>query len=78
MQKPTSESFHKHVNTLISVLVPPGGEEIEGVIQIKVVVAIEVPTNKVIDLLLGDLMEVLEFMHGAEFDDVEAVRKDTV
>ena len=43
---------------------------IKSLLQIKVVMSIEVSTDKFIDLRLGGGVEVLEFMHRLEFDDV--------
>ena len=51
---------------------------IERVFEVKVVVAIEVTTNKVVDLGLGSSVEVLELVHRLELDDVETVGKDAI
>lgn len=39
---------------------------------------IEMTSDKVINLLLGLDVEVLELVHGCEFLDVETVGKDTI
>lgn len=57
---------------------PSGSEHVQGVVEIEVVVAVEVTPDKVVDLLLREGVHVLEFVHGAELDDVQAVRQDTV
>jgi hypothetical protein len=41
-------------------------------------VAVEVTSDKVVDLGFGHGVEVLELVHGGEFDDVETVRQDAV
>lgn len=59
----------------------PLGKEatyIERVIQIEVKVAVEVTPNEFVDLRLGGRVQVLEFVHRLELDDVQAVGNDTV
>lgn len=73
-----SERFDKHVHALVPVLVTTGSKQVDGIIKIKVVVAIEMTTDKLVDLGLGGGMKVLKFMHGLKFDDVETVGKDSV
>ena len=46
------EGLHEHVDTLIPVLVTASGEEVKGVVQIKVIVAIKVTPDEVVDLVL--------------------------
>lgn len=70
--------FDKHIDTLVSVLVSAGSEKVECIIEIKVVVTIEMTSYKVIDNILLDGMQILEFVHGLEFDDVEPVRQNSV
>lgn len=74
----TSQRFNKHVNTLVPELVSPGGEHVDGVFQIKVVVSVEVTTNEFVDLLLGHCVQVLEFVHGRKLFHVQTVRQDTI
>jgi hypothetical protein len=40
--------------------------------------SIEVPTDKFVDLGLCGSVEILEFMHRLEFDDVQTIGKHTV
>ena len=51
---------------------------IEGVVQAEVEVPVEVPTDEVVDLCLGRLVEILELVHCLELDDIEAVRQYAV
>ena len=39
---------------------------------------VEMTSNKVVDLLLGLDVEVLELVHGSEFLDVQTVGEDSV
>ena len=39
---------------------------------------VEVATDEFVYLRLCSSVEVLEFVHGLEFDDVQTVRKDAV
>lgn len=72
------QRLDEHVDTLISEFVTTGCEDIDGVIRVKVVVAIKVTSNEIVDLLLGNLMQVLEFVDRRELCDVQAVRQHTV
>lgn len=72
------EGLDEHVAALVPVLVPAGREEVQRVIRVEVVVAVEVAAHEVVDLLLGLLVQVLELVHGAELCDVEAVGEHAV
>ena len=72
------QRLDEHVNTLISELITASGEEVQCVIHIEVVVAIEMSANKVVDLLFCLLVEVLELMNSRELCDVETVGKNTI
>jgi hypothetical protein len=74
----TCQRFDEHVHTLIPVLVPSRSEEVQRVLRIEVVVAVEMSSYEVIDLDLGLLMQVLELMGRRELLDVETVGQDTV
>lgn len=50
------EGFDEHIDTFVTVFIASRGEEIEGVVWFKVIVAIEVAAHKVVDLLLVYLM----------------------
>lgn len=56
------ERLDEHVDTLISILIATGGKDVDGVVGLKVVMTIKVSANKVVDLLLVDLMQVLELV----------------
>lgn len=51
---------------------------VKSVVQVKIVMSIEVTSNKIIDLCLGRGVQVLEFVHSLEFDDVETIWYNTV
>jgi hypothetical protein len=72
------QRLDKHVNTLIPELVTTSSEKIQCVIDIKVVVAIEMSADKVVNLLLCLLVQVLEFVHSRELCDVETVGQNAV
>ena len=70
--------FDKHIDTLVPILVSTGSEKVECIIEIKVVVAIKMTSYKVIDDILLDGMQILEFVHSLEFDDVKPIRQNSV
>ena len=73
-----SQRFDEHIAPLISVLVPPSSEKVKSIVRVEIVVAVEMPSYKVMDLLLRLLMEILELVHGRELDDIQSVRKDSI
>jgi hypothetical protein len=74
----TSQTLEEHVDTLVPVLVSSGSKHVHGVLHIKVVVTVKVTLDKLVDLGLGQGVEVLKLVHGLEFDHVETVGKNTV
>ncbi|KAI6766392.1 hypothetical protein HG531_011614 [Fusarium graminearum] len=72
------QRLNKHVNTLIPELVTTSSEKIECVINIEVVVAIEMSADKVVDLLLCLLVQVLELVNSRELCDVETIRQNAI
>ena len=72
------QGLDKHVHPFVAVLVSPSGEEIKSVIGVKVVVAVEVPSHEVVDLLLVLLMQVLEFMHCGKLLDIQSIGQHAV
>ena len=74
----TSERLDEHVDTLVAVLVPTCGEEVERVFQIEIVVSVEVALDELVDLGFGDGVKVLELVHGRELDHVETVGEHAV
>ena len=70
----TRESFDEHVKPLVSILVTAGRKYVERVVEVKVDVPVKVAANELVDLLLGGRVEVLELVHGLEFDDVQPIR----
>lgn len=39
---------------------------------------IKVTSDEIVNLLLGLNVEILEFVHSSEFDDIETVGQDTI
>jgi hypothetical protein len=74
----TSKRLDKHINTFIPKLVSTSSEQVERVVQIEIVMTIEMTSDKVVNLLLGLDVEVLEFVHGSELLDVETIGEDTI
>jgi len=74
----TGERLDEHVEALVAVLVPAGGEHVERVVEVKVEVTVEVTSHELVDLLLGHGVHVLELVHGRELVDVEAVGRHAV
>ena len=75
------------VHTLVAIFIAPGCEHlvesseaesenesethVERVIEIKIVVAVEVSPDEVVDLGLGGGVHVLELVHCLELNDIE-------
>jgi hypothetical protein len=72
------KGLDEHVQALVTVLIATSSEEIESVLEIKVVMTIKVTADKVVNTLLGDSMQVLELVHGRELDDVQSVWQDAI
>jgi len=51
---------------------------IEGIIQIKIVMTVEMASDKLVNLALAGRMEILELVHGLELDDVQAIWQDAI
>lgn len=74
----TGKRLDKHVDTFVAVLVSTSGEKVECVFQIEIVVTVEVSLDELVDLGLGNGVQVLELVHGREFDYIETIGQDTV
>jgi hypothetical protein len=68
------ESLDKHIHALIPVFVPPRREEVQCIIQVKVIMSIKMSTDKIINDVLLDGMQVLKLVHSLEFNHVETIR----
>ena len=77
-RKLTLEGLNKHVQTLVAVLVSSSGEKVKGVLQIEIIVAVKVASDKVVDAILRHCVQILELVHCLEFDDVESVGQHTI
>jgi len=69
----TGKRLDKHIDTLIPILIPPCGKHVQGIVQIKIIIAIEMAPNELIDFSLGGSMHILEFMHSLKLDDIQAI-----
>lgn len=69
----SSEGFNKHIDAFIPVLVSTSGEEVKGIIEIEIIMTIKMTSNKFVDDILLDSVQILEFMHRLEFDDIQTI-----
>lgn len=67
------QRLDEHVGTLVAELVAAADKEVQGVVEVPVKVAVKVPLDELADSGLVDGVQVLELVHGAELDDIEAV-----
>jgi hypothetical protein len=74
----TRQGLDEHVHALVGELVATGREQVQSLVQVEVVVAVEVTANEVVDLLLVDGVQILELVQSAELLHAEAVRRDHV
>ena len=72
------ECFDEEVHALVAVFVATGDEEVEGFFEVEIVGGEEVAGDELVDDFLVVLVEVLEFVDGGEFLDVQAVGGDDV
>ena len=56
------QRLYEHIDTFVFIFVSASGEHVEGVVQREVHVSVEVALDECVDLGLGDVMEVLEFV----------------
>ena len=73
-----SQRFDKHISTFVSKLVPSSNEHIQRFVQIKIEMTVEMAASEFIDLFLGDGVEILEFVNGREFLDIQTVWCDDI
>jgi hypothetical protein len=74
----TRQGLDEHINTFVPVLVSAGSEQVDGVLQVKVIVAVEVASDEVVNLLLGLDVQVLELVHRGELDHIQTVGQDPI
>jgi hypothetical protein len=72
------ERLNEHVDTLIPEFVTASSEHVKGIVRIKIIVPVEVTPYKVMNLLLGLLVQVLELVDSGELGDVETIGKDAI
>lgn len=73
-----SQGLNEHISSLIGKLVASGREQVQGLVQVEVIVAVEVTAHKVVDLLLGEGVQVLELVKGTKLLDTQAIGRDYV
>lgn len=49
----------------------------EGTIEVKIIVAVEMAANEIVDLFLALRAEVLEFVHSPEVGHIQTIGKNT-
>ena len=72
------QGLDEHIDTFVSVFISTCSEEVESVVWLKVVVAVEMTSNEVVNLLFRLLVQVLEFVHSRELLDVQAIGQNSV
>ena len=55
-----------------------GRTHIKSLLEVEVIMSVEVSTDEFINLRLGSSVEVLEFVHRLEFDNIQTIWQDTV
>lgn len=51
---------------------------VDGILKVKVIMAIEMSSNKLVDLRLRCGMHILELMHSLELDNIQSVGQHTI
>ena len=59
----TSKRLDKHIDTLISILVPSSREKVQSIFQIEIIMTVKVTSDEIVDLGFTESMQVLEFVH---------------
>lgn len=71
-----SERFDKQIGALVVELIAAGDEEVERLVEVKVVVAVEVSAHEAVNLLLGSGVQVLKLMESAKLLHIKSVGGD--
>ena len=74
----SGQGLDEDVGTFVAEFVATGDEEVEGLVEVEVVVAVEVAADEFVDFVFREGVQVLEFVEGGEFFHVEAVGGDDV
>ena len=72
------QRFDEHIHTLIPELISASREEVKRVFRVEIVMSVEVAAHKIVYLLLGLLVQVLELVHGRELGHVQTIGQHTV
>lgn len=72
------QRFDEHVGALVAELVAAGDEQVQRFVQIEIEVAVEVAAHKLVDLLLGHGVQILELVNGRKLLHIQPVRRDDV
>lgn len=74
----TRQRLDEHVHAFVGELVPTGREQVERLVEIEIVVAVEVTAYEVVDFLFRDGVQVLKLVESAELFHAEAVGRGHV
>lgn len=74
----SSQGLNEHVHTLIPEFVPAGSEEVECIVRLEIIVPVEMTAHKIVNLLFGLLVKILEFVNRRKLGDVEAVGQNSI
>jgi hypothetical protein len=72
------QRLDEEIRSFVGKLIATSNEEVQSFFQVEVVVAVKMASHKVVDLLLGECVEVLELMEGHKFLDRKSVGGDDV
>jgi len=73
-----SESLDEHIDTLVTIFISSCRKHIEGIFQVKVVMPVEMTSDKLVYFGPARCMKILELMHGLELDHVQTVWQDAI
>ena len=69
----SGQRFDEKVGPFVAELVAAGDEEVQRLIKVKIVVSIEVAPDKLVDLLLGQRVQVLELVQSGELLHIQSI-----
>ena len=73
-----SQGLDEHIDAFVPIFVATGCEEVQSVLRVELIMAVKVPTDKVVNLFFGLLMKVLELVHSRKLLYEESVRTHPV
>lgn len=72
----SGERLDEYVSAFVAELIAAGRKHVERFVEVEVEVAVEVSAHKLVYLVLGQGVQVLELVQGGELLDVETVWRD--